>query len=231
MFRGSKNLASHIETSHISEKPTFQCPLCPKAYYTSQRLSFHSNSHNEKSFPCRDCEENFTTELDLQSHIRIIHHGNDMKNMCMICPRSFKSKYSFKKHMEVVHGDQKKVQCTECGAWLKNYLTLKIHMKMHEEGAEAVCIECGKQTPNKRALQKHIKFMHKLKPIYNCDFCDKSFKLSILLREHMTMHTGEVLYTCQFCPRTFNSSANMHAHKKTRHPVEWAEEKHKKNFT
>lgn len=37
----------------------------------------------------------------------------------------------------------------------------------------------------------------------------------------MTTHTGEVLYTCTFCPKTFNSSANMFAHRKKAHRIEW----------
>jgi uncharacterized C2H2 Zn-finger protein len=39
----------------------------------------------------------------------------------------------------------------------------------------------------------------------------------------MTIHTGETLYACPYCPKTCNSRANMHAHKKKIHKLQWEE--------
>lgn len=83
------------------------------------------------------------------------------------------------------------------------------------------CNLCGKTAPNKAALRSHQKYAHFSESSFKCSVCDKAFKKSISLREHMALHTGEVLYSCAYCSKTFNSSANMHAHKKKIHTKQW----------
>lgn len=40
----------------------------------------------------------------------------------------------------------------------------------------------------------------------------------------MAIHSGRTdLYSCTFCTKTFRSSANMYAHRKKAHPVEYKE--------
>lgn len=151
--------------------------------------------------------------------------------MCDICAKEFRSKGSYETHYKMIHSNDKSqyVQCQICGSWLKHEISLKRHMKFHSISNKTyICNICGKKAPNSHALRSHMKYVHLDEAKFKCTICDRAFKRELSLREHMTTHTGGILYTCTFCPKTFNSSANMHAHRKKIHPVEWEEEKRQK---
>lgn len=90
------------------------------------------------------------------------------------------------------------------------------------------CEICGKQAPTRGALRSHQKYVHFSDKAFKCCICEKAFKKSISLKEHMSLHTGQSLYTCPYCPKQFNSGANMHSHKKKVHRELWEEEKSKR---
>lgn len=176
------------------------------------------------------------------------------RHICDICATVFKSRTGLTKHVRRVHSDepkQPKVQCTVCGNWLSDGRGLKKHMDRHEQ-TEQTCQLCGKVTPNLHALGAHMRYVHSER-IHKCTLCEKSFKKEIglkvgtrlsveslcltqrvccfnglfgfVLQEHMAMHTGVDLYTCTYCPQTFKSNSNMFAHRKKRHPIEWARDR------
>lgn len=43
-------------------------------------------------------------------------------------------------------------------------------------------------------------------------------------QEHMTTHTGAHLYSCNYCEKRFKCSSNLYAHRKWKHPTEWAQD-------
>lgn len=104
---------------------------------------------------------------------------------------------------------------------------MKKHIKRHIENPET-CEFCGKVAPNKGALRNHIRYMHELGRKFQCNLCDKSFKTSIVLKEHIASHTGDTLYVCANCPKTFNSGANMRSHRKKMHLNEWLRDRQKR---
>lgn len=44
----------------------------------------------------------------------------------------------------------------------------------------------------------------------------------------MVTHTGGVLYNCPYCNKPFNCRSNLHKHRKSAHPKEFAETCRKK---
>ena len=50
---------------------------------------------------------------------------------------------------------------------------------------------------------------------YPCKVCNKTFKSSVKLRDHMNGHTGEKPFQCSFCDKTFRLQCTLYRHKRT----------------
>ncbi|XP_055918365.1 zinc finger protein 729-like [Eupeodes corollae] len=220
-------LHKHIISFHQTEElKTFQCDYCPKKFAKQYLLDQHSVKHvpeNEFTFICSECKKGFPTNATLKAHLKQVH-TTMYDRMCEICAKLIRGKAAFKRHVEehegIVHPQ---VQCTQCGAWLKDKRNLRKHVVTQHlnDDKNYSCDVCGKKAPSKGALQSHMRYVHQLSRIFKCTFCEKSFKKTDHLKEHMATHTGEVLYTCPYCPTTFNSRCNMYAHRKKKHREEW----------
>ncbi|XP_055844639.1 gastrula zinc finger protein xFG20-1-like [Episyrphus balteatus] len=215
-------LQRHIILFHQAEElKTFQCTQCPKKFPTKKLLDLHVVKHNECTFICSECGKGFPTKSTMDIHFKRIH-STLCDRMCEICAKLIKGKTAFARHMEEHEGIvQPRVECKECGSWLKDKNSLRKHMYSKHDGKTHNCKICGKNTPSYSALYSHMKYMHELSNMFNCTFCDKSFKKAIKLKEHVATHTGGFLYTCPHCPTTFNAKTNLHSHRKKMHREEW----------
>lgn len=153
-------------------------------------------------------------------------HNKQSANICDICGKVFSTPYTLFNHTQLVHGedggrDVTKLQCSICGAWLKNKYCMQSHMKRHTDGSVA-CPLCSHVAPNRRALQMHRNFKH-TDPKFKCQMCQKPFKTTKQMREHMATHTGEDLYSCLFCTKTFKCGSNRFKHYHRMHPGEYDE--------
>jgi uncharacterized Zn-finger protein len=57
----------------------------------------------------------------------------------------------------------------------------------------------------------------KRKRTYECDVCEKRFRASGHLKNHMRIHTNEIPYECDVCEKRFRYSSNLRRHVRTQH--------------
>ena len=55
--------------------------------------------------------------------------------------------------------------------------------------------------------------------LYNCKYCDKSFKTANYLKVHLVIHTGEKPFTCTICDAAFNRRDKLKRHELVHDPV------------
>ena len=119
---------------------------------------------------------------------------------CGICEKSFIRHANKKKHIAVVHGEEKKYVCNVCSSsfGFKNELTS--HRENNHQGGRHTCKSCDKIFASTGSLKEHIKKIHEGQQNHKCDYCGKSFTQSRYLKTHIqTLHEAQRNYKCDSC--------------------------------
>jgi DNA-directed RNA polymerase subunit RPC12/RpoP len=95
--------------------------------------------------------------------------------MCHICSKTFPRQSALKEHLHTHVAKSEQKQCSECGKWLKNDSTLRLHMKSH--GSQLFrCPHCDKVYNFAQSLRAHLQSHSDIRP-HECLVCGKTFKL------------------------------------------------------
>ncbi|XP_034729238.1 zinc finger protein 236-like [Etheostoma cragini] len=141
-----------------------------------------------KEKKCSICSQVFTTESQLQKHLRE-HEINDKPHRCDQCPQTFNVEFNLTLHKSTHTTSD--FTCPVCNKRFSRIASLKSHIMLHEKEENLICVECGDefilQSQLSLHLEEHRKELSGVK-VYACKTCDKEFKTSAHLKEHMKSH-------------------------------------------
>ncbi|XP_069074935.1 zinc finger protein 236 isoform X2 [Pleurodeles waltl] len=213
-FKKPSDLVRHIRI-HTHEKP-YKCLQCFRAFAVNSTLTAHIKTHTGvKAFTCGTCMKCFSTAGSLKVHLRL--HTGARPFPCPHCDRKCRTSGHRKAHIasHFKRGD------------LRKYPPRPIRSKALLETAHFS--EIPLQEPIlitdlgliQRIPRKNLTFQGFMprdftadRP-YKCLYCQRSFKRSCHLKQHIRSHTGEKPFLCSQCGKGFVSTGVLKAHIRT----------------
>ncbi|XP_063960035.1 zinc finger protein Xfin-like [Lytechinus pictus] len=181
---------------------------------TDHNLSVHTNN-DTLNYVC-SCGESFHSVEQLTVHTKTVGGGEPMK--CPNCDEVFCERSSYICHI-LMHLE-KKQKCPECEQTFRWSYELTAHMKSHltkskENKTLPTEFRRGKKLIKAGSSKKDRKY-----GTYVCSQCNKRFRKSSCLREHIAyFHTGEKYLSCSKCSSTFVKRKSLIWHSAKHHGV------------
>ena len=203
-----------IKSEHV--KPVVSCTYCSftKTIETSGpeiKIIFRKHIQNEHIM-CEVCEIKFTDKYDLIDHIEN-HNPEEGVYVCNYkgCIWSEKQFSLLFLHAQKVHHAVRLFKCNKCTKSCSSIYDLKMHFKRHSGYRRDVCPLCELSYMDLGRLKTHIKKDHKNK----CNVCDRIFKNTTSIFEHMRGHTEKkhINLACMECNKLFPNLSSLKLHK------------------
>ena len=149
---------------------------------------------NNKRFQCPTCESKFSSNCNLQKHIKNIHL-KQTTYQCTQCVSKFSSNCNLQTHIKTVHLKLKNFQCDQCEAKFSQNGNLIAHINsVHLKQVNYQCDQCESKFSENCNLQTHIHTVHLKLKNFHCPNCEYKCSSNGNLQRHIKICTGEL--TC-----------------------------------
>ncbi|XP_062534707.1 zinc finger protein 54-like [Armigeres subalbatus] len=154
------------------------------------------------SYTCSICQKNCASFSRLKKHMP--EHG--MKAGVLCCGREFLQKHLLYIHVLNLTEKLKPVYCRRCDRPFKHEISLKRHMKGHENKDNELykCKLCDANFSFKAHFKDHLQNTHGDGDVC-CEICHRDIPKTLLLK-HMEGHKktpDKLRWKCKICPRSF----------------------------
>ena len=239
---------SKLSVQEMKAGAIMKCTVCDVAYTTFGMYQQHMKKYHNKSLGCDDCGKRFTLPNALKNHIINHHttfpkrcdecshycaskeefkehmantHGDGVQektNPCETCGKMFKSKYSLKAHIKLMHRESEEFPCDQCGKVFRAKASLEYHTKVHNGDYPYRCDECG----NGFMRHDHMldcKNAHAGIFKFQCPQCDYKTNKERQYKRHVTVHTNDKPFSCPICGHSSSTVGNLSSHVRKVHKL------------
>ena len=221
-FSGYGHVVKHVrEECKVPVDTLYTCLHCMESFQGIARLNMHMLSHKGSDKACGLCEETFTQDAELESHLLENHTDRSQltpegkeseQGLSKSVTETTAPKSDFIKPMRRQQ-KEKPVPCDICGFISKNIYYMYKHRSVHSEVKPYLCDMCGYSTNFANALRKHIK-IHKFGKRHACETCGFKFFYKCSLRKHQRVHNNIRPFPCTSCSKAFKTKTDLTQHMK-----------------
>uniref|UniRef100_A0A8C6Q553 PR domain containing 16 n=1 Tax=Nothobranchius furzeri TaxID=105023 RepID=A0A8C6Q553_NOTFU len=194
--------------------------------------SMAPNLQDEQMYRCEDCDELFSSTLELRRHQKCScssagsifdalrddfkqerEDSDEPVHECKDCEKIFPNEYSLGQHM-IVHTEEREYKCDQCPKafnWKSNLIR---HQMSHDSGKRFECENCDKVFTDPSNLQRHIRSQHVGARAHTCPECGKTFATSSGLKQHKHIHSSVKPFICEVCHKSYTQFSNLCRHKR-----------------
>lgn len=132
-------------------------------------------------------------EIEILEEVLTLDNNDDKRYPCSQCPRKFGTEL-------------------ECDFHIKHYHDFKYQEQ--KEYSMFKCIMCDESFYNKLKRSKHIRDYHRNSStnLYDCLWCERSFKSISGIIGHTLIHSNAELHNCDICNKGFQRLSNLQGH-------------------
>lgn len=189
------------------------CKHCDMVLESKGKKRQHEQKHCDEAHGqiCDLCGEKFKSYNTLDQHVKTRHTKLDKIYECDQCQKKFALRTKLTFHIKSVHTTLRAYLCEDCGHDFKNPASLRHHkIRKHQpHNNKRECGVCQKMIPV-YSMSKHM-HTHKSYSI-ECPHCDKMFKNTSTLKQHLRIHEDQRQHKCDKCGVGFNRRDGLRLH-------------------